>query len=180
MRQQCSLNNFDFNVGLQPGSSPLPASLPPTATPTPPVSSPPDSPQSPNSQQLPGSPQSTDSTSTRLTTTTSVELPPVSSSTYERPDEVFSMVLHQPLAANACRNKKNLSPNQPVIFKYPKRGYKDSNPSFQPHWYKRWKWLHYNKQKDRVTCYVCWHAHLHHTLPNMKTGGAFIESGYTN
>ena len=180
LRQQSSLNNFDFNVGLQPGSSPLPASLPPTPAPTPPVPSPLGSPQSPNSQQLPGPPKSTDSTSTRLTTTTSVQLSPVSSSTSEPPDEVFSMVLHQPLAANACRNKKSLSPNQPVIFKNPKRGYKDSNRSFQPHWYKRWKSLHYNEQKDRVTCYVCWHAHLHHILPNMKTDGAFIESGYTN
>ena len=90
------------------------------------------------------------------------------------------MVLNEPLAANACRNQKNVSPNQPVNFKYPKREYKDSNRSFQPQWYKRWKWLHYNEQKDSVTCYVCWHAHLHHMLPNMKIDDAFIESGYTN
>ena len=36
------------------------------------------------------------------------------------------------------------------------------------------------EQKDSVTCYVCWHAHLHHMLPNMKIDDAFIESGYTN
>ena len=89
------------------------------------------------------------------------------------------MVLNQPLAANACHNQRSLSPNQPVNFKYPKRGCKDSNRSFQPQWYKRWKWLHYNELKDSVTCYACWHAHLHHMLPNMKTDYAFIESGYT-
>ena len=90
------------------------------------------------------------------------------------------MVLNQHLAANSCRSQKNLSPNQSVNSKYPKRGYKDSNQSFQPQWYKRWKWLHYNEQKDSVTCYVCWDAHLHHMLPNMKIDDACIESGYTN
>ena len=56
------------------------------------------------------------------------------------------MVLSQHLAAKACRNQKSLSPNQPVNFKYPKREYKDSSRSFKSH--KRWKWLHYNEQKD--------------------------------
>ena len=41
------------------------------------------------------------------------------------------MVLNEAVAANACRNQKNLSPNQPVNFKYLKREYKDSNRSFQ-------------------------------------------------
>ena len=36
-------------------------------------------------------------------------------------------VLDETLAANACRNQKNLSPNQLVNFKYLKREYKDSN-----------------------------------------------------
>ena len=90
------------------------------------------------------------------------------------------MVLNEPLAANTCRIQKNLSPNQPSNFKYPKREYKDSNQSFQPQGYKRWKWLQYNKQKDSVTCYICWHAYLHHMLPNVKIVNAFIESDYTN
>ena len=174
-RQQTSLGNFDFNVDLEPGSPPSPAS------PAPPVSPPPGYPQSPNSQQLPDSPQSTDSLQSLDSPQPPVsQLSPLSSSTSEPPNEVFNMVLNEPLAANACRNQKNLSPNQPVNFKYPKREYKDSNRSFQPQWYKRWKWLHYNEQKDSVTCYVCWHAHLHHMLPNMKIDDAFIESGYTN
>ena len=37
------------------------------------------------------------------------------------------MVLNEALVANACRNQKNLSPNQPVNFKYPEREYKDSS-----------------------------------------------------
>ena len=68
-------------------------------------------------------------------------------------------------AANACCNQKSLSPNQPVNFKYPKREYKDNNRAFQPHWYKRWKWLRYNDQKDSVTCYVSWHDHLDYMRP---------------
>ena len=90
------------------------------------------------------------------------------------------MVLNQPLAANACRNQNSLSPYQQANFKYPKREHKDSNRSFHSKWYKRWKWLQYNEQKESVTCYACWHAHLHHMLPNMKIDNAFIESGYTN
>ena len=90
------------------------------------------------------------------------------------------MVLNESLAANACCNQKNVSPNQPVNSRYPKRESKDSNQSFQPQWYKQWKSLHYNEQKDSVTCYVCWDAHLHHMLPNMKIDYAFIESGHTN
>ena len=54
-RQQSSLENFDFNVDLEPGSPPTPTS------PTRPVSPPPGHPQSPNSQQLLDSPQLTDS-----------------------------------------------------------------------------------------------------------------------
>ena len=50
------------------------------------------------------------------------------------------MVLNEPLAANAYRNQKNVSLNQPVNFKYLKREYRDSNQSFQPQWYKRLKW----------------------------------------
>ena len=40
--------------------------------------------------------------------------------------------------------------------------------------------VHYKEQKDIVTCYVCWHAHLHHMLLNIKTGDAFVESDCTN
>ena len=33
-----------------------------------------------------------------------------------------------------------------------------------------------NEQKDSVTCYICWHVHLHHMLPDMKIDDAFTES----
>ena len=91
------------------------------------------------------------------------------------------MVLNEPLAANACAIRKAEVLISQLTFKFPKIEYKDSNQSFQPQLYERWKWLHYDEQKDSVTCYICWHAHLHHMLPNMKKlDDAFIESGYTN
>ena len=159
-RQQTSLGNFAFNVDLEPGPPQSPAS------PTPPVLPTPGYLQSPISQQLPDSPQSTDSLQSLDSPQPPVsQLSTLSSSTSEPPNEIFDMVLNEPLAASPCRNQKNLSPNQPVNFRYPKREYRDSNRSFRPQWYKRWKWLHYNEQKDIVTCYVCWHAHLHHMLP---------------
>ena len=121
-RQQTSLGNFDFNVDLEPGSPPSPPS------PTPPVSPPPGYPQSPNSQQLPDSPQSTDSLQSLDSPQPPVsQLSSLSSSTSESPNEVFNMVLNKPLATNTCHNQKDLSPNQPVNFKYPKREYKDRN-----------------------------------------------------
>ena len=148
-RQQSSLDNFYFNVDLEPGSPPPPAS------PTPPVSPAPGSPQSPNSQQLPDSPQSTESLQSLDSPQPPVsQLSPVSSLASEPPNEVFKMVLNQPLAASACHNQKSLSPNQQVNFKYPKREYKDSNRSFQLQWYKRWKWLHHNEKRtvELATC----------------------------
>ena len=101
-KQQTSLSNFDFNVDLEPGSPPSPVS------PTPPVSPPPGYPQSPNSQQLPNSPQSTDSLQSLDSPQPPVsQLSPLSSSTSEPPNEVFNMVLNEPLEANACRNQKD-------------------------------------------------------------------------
>ena len=121
-RQETSLGNFDFNTDLEPGTPPSPAS------PTPPVSPPPSYPQLSNSQQLPESLQSTDSLQSLESTQSPVsQLLSLSSSTSEPPNGVFNMVLNKPLAANACRNQKNLSLNQRVNFKYPKREYKDSN-----------------------------------------------------
>ena len=118
-RQQTSLGNFDFNVDLEPDLSPTPAS------PTPPVSPTPGYPQSPNSQQLPDFTQSTDSLQSLDSPQPALsQLSPLSSSSSELPNEVFKMVLDMPLAAKACCNQKNLSPNQPVSFKYPKREYK--------------------------------------------------------
>ena len=101
-RQQTSLGNFDFNEDLEPGSPSSPTS------PTPPVSPPPGYPQSPNSQQLPNSPQSTDSLQSLDSPQPPVsQLSPLSSSTSEPPNEVFNMVLNEPLEANACRNQKD-------------------------------------------------------------------------
>ena len=126
-RQQTSLGNFDFNIDLEPGSPPSPTS------PTPPVSPPPGYPQSSNSQQLPDSPQLPDSLQSLGSPQSPVsQLSSLSSSASEPSNEVFNMVLNEPLAANACQNKHN----QPVNFKYPKREYKDNNQSFQPQWYK--------------------------------------------
>ena len=112
-RQQTSLGNFDFNVDLETGSPPS------LASPIPPVPPRPGYPQSPNSQQLPDFPQLTDSLQSLDS-----QLSPLSSSTSEQTNEVYNMVLYEPLAVNACRNQKNISPNQPVTFKIRKENTK--------------------------------------------------------
>ena len=102
--------------------------LEPGSPPAPPVSPAPGSPQSPNSQQLPDSLQSSDFLQSLDSPQPPVSpLSPVSSSTSGPLNEVFNMVLNQPLAANPCRNQKSLSSNQPVSFKYPKKECKNSN-----------------------------------------------------
>ena len=33
--------------------------------------------------------------------------------------------------------------------------------SFQPNWFDRWTWLHYNEENDSVCCFICIPMNLH-------------------
>ena len=50
------------------------------------------------------------------------------------------------------------SPNQPRDFSFPSRKFGKSNVvsrAFQPSWFARWKWLHYDATHDLVFCHTC-------------------------
>ena len=46
-------------------------------------------------------------------------------------------------------------PHQSTTFKFPKRSFGVTNRSFQPSWFARWRFLHYNKTEDAVYCHTC-------------------------
>jgi hypothetical protein len=49
-------------------------------------------------------------------------------------------------------------PHQPLNFKFPKRSFgkqKVVERSFQPSWFSKWPFLHYDEAKDIVFCHTC-------------------------
>ena len=48
--------------------------------------------------------------------------------------------------------------NQPRRHQFPKRSFGKKNVvyrSFQPAWFDRWKWLHYDSSRDLAFCFTC-------------------------
>ena len=49
-------------------------------------------------------------------------------------------------------------PNQPRRYQFPKRPFGKKNVvyrSFQPAWFDRWQWLHYDSLRDLAFCFTC-------------------------
>lgn len=49
-------------------------------------------------------------------------------------------------------------PHQPKELDFPKRSFGKKNAvsrSFQPEWFKKWPFLHYDEANDTVFCHVC-------------------------
>ena len=77
------------------------------------------------------------------------------------------------------------SANQPRNFKFPKRSFGKTKVvyrAFQPSWYTKWKWLHYDSAQDLCFCHTC--------VVAMKTGkmklsgnskdSSFLFGGFSN
>ena len=85
-----------------------------------------------------------------------------------------------------CRDDKLLdigeSANQPRCFVFPNRKFGIKNPierTFQPTWFDKWSWLHYNVDNDSAYCYVCIKAMKEKKI--RKAGNmdsAFISRGF--
>ncbi|XP_071810718.1 zinc finger MYM-type protein 1-like [Apostichopus japonicus] len=77
-------------------------------------------------------------------------------------------------------------PHQPPDFVFPKRSFgKKSNApqySFQPSWFRTYKWLHYDESRDMAFCHTCIQAH--NRKIRLISGGnvdlAFISTGFRN
>ena len=53
--------------------------------------------------------------------------------------------------------------------------------SFQPSWFDRWPWLHYNECDDTVVCFTCKKASSENKLQwASNADAAFIERGFSN
>ena len=49
-------------------------------------------------------------------------------------------------------------PHQPKSFRFPQREFGKTvvaKRSFQPQWFDRWSWLHYDEDKDLAFCFTC-------------------------
>ena len=77
------------------------------------------------------------------------------------------------------------SPHQPTEFDFPKRAFGKKSMayrSFQPSWFKTWKWLHYDEGRDVVFCHTCVTAVKSGKLKlagNAKDS-AFLFNGFSN
>ena len=68
--------------------------------------------------------------------------------------------------------------HQPADFNYPSRCFgvkKAVYRSFQPSWFKRWPFLHYDEARDVVFCHTCWTGVHRHHLKTSKSEDAFVS-----
>ena len=68
--------------------------------------------------------------------------------------------LLQPYASTTNTDLPDIGnePNQPWRHQFPKRSFGKKNVvyhSFQPAWFDRWKWLHYDSSRDLAFCFTC-------------------------
>ena len=92
-----------------------------------------------------------------------------------------------PTGSDSSSSSESLGcqPNQPTSFSFPKRKFGVKSPvfrSFQPSWYKRWPWIHYNQGTDKAFCFICLKASRLGMLKACASKGddAFISRGYIN
>ena len=77
-----------------------------------------------------------------------------------------------------------VEPNQPTNFAFPKRKFGVKTPtwrSFQASWFKRWSWLTYDQNQDKVYCFSCVRVTSQgKVVVKGKTEEAFTSTGYCN
>lgn len=78
---------------------------------------------------------------------------------------------------------ENQQPNQPRNFKFPKRPFGKKTieyRSFQPTWFHKFKWIHYDETLDKAYCHLCQTASRRGLATSSKNSQTFIATGYTN
>ena len=73
-------------------------------------------------------------------------------------------------------------PNQPRNLKFPARSFGKQNfkRSFQPSWFDKFKWLHYDVDSDSAFCFTCTKALQHNIISSTKGEIAFTATGFQN
>ena len=75
-------------------------------------------------------------------------------------------------------------PHQPAKFSFQKRAFGTKSVhfrSFQPQWFQKWPWIHYDEARDLAFCFICVKGARSKTLKTARTADAsFISRGYSN
>lgn len=75
-------------------------------------------------------------------------------------------------------------PHQPLSFKFPKREFGKTSivkRSFQPQWFSRWPWLHYDEERDLAFCFTCVKAYNDNKLHGVSSlEYTYISAGFAN
>ena len=73
-------------------------------------------------------------------------------------------------------------PNQPREFKFPPRhfGKEEAGRTFQPHWFDKYSWIHYDEDSDAAFSHVCINALKKNMISSNKAEDAVTKIGYTN
>ena len=72
-------------------------------------------------------------------------------------------------------------PHQPCQISFPPRTFGKQSPvqrSFQPSWYGKWQWLHYDVAWDAVLCFICCKAVKEGRVKVAES--SFLTDGFTN
>ena len=73
-------------------------------------------------------------------------------------------------------------PHQPKSFSFPQREFGKTSVakrSFQPQWFERWSWLHYDEDRDLAFCFTCVVAYQNNHLRSVSNlEQTFISTGF--
>ena len=99
------------------------------------------------------------------------------------------------MAQNLVPQQKDLTPRLPDLpeigdelhqpnISFPKREFGKTNivkRSFQWQWFSKWKWLHYDIERDLAFCHTCVEAVKTGKVKSLGTGDlAFVSRGFCN
>ena len=73
-----------------------------------------------------------------------------------------------------------LVPNQTVNTHFPEKLFTNQYRSFNPDWFKRFGWLHYDISKDAAFCFVCIKALSKGQISTGNVESAFVKTGFRN
>ncbi len=75
-------------------------------------------------------------------------------------------------------------PHQPLTLRFPKRQFGNKTVvkrSFQPQWFQRWTWIHYDEDHDLAYCYLCTKAYKEGKFISCsRLEYTYISKGYSN
>ena len=73
-----------------------------------------------------------------------------------------------------------LVPNQPINTDFPETSFTNQYRSFNPDWFKRFRWLHYDISRDAVFCFVCIKTLSKGQIYTGNVESAFVKTGFWN